>query len=164
MCMEPEMETPTQKIEDDDEDLKPTESKKIKTELEEKSVKSAGDGVAPDLNHRGFKAAVAKPEIGAASKMDTQKGGWSIKSDTSSTESSAILDVKLDPGKLPLVTNEAGDKGTFLSEGTDIFVISLFSKFPEPKNLNFDDWIDWKFESLETWKGKKAAFDWLGQQ
>ena len=39
MCMEPEMETPTQKIEDDDEDLKPTESKKIKTELEEKSVK-----------------------------------------------------------------------------------------------------------------------------
>ena len=21
-----------------------------------------------------------------------------------------------------------------------------------------------KFESLETWKGKKAAFDWLGQQ
>ena len=137
--MEPEMETPTQKIEDDDEDLKPTESKKIKTELEEKSVKSAGDGVAPDLNHRGFKAAVAKPEIGAASKMDTQKGGWSIKSDTSSTESSAILDVKLDPGKLPLVTNEAGDKGTFLSDGTDVFVISLFSKFPELKNLNFDD-------------------------
>ena len=151
--MEPEMETPTQKIEDDDEDLKPTESKKIKTELEEKSVKSAGDGVAPDLNHRGFKAAVAKPEIGAASKMDTQKGGWSIKSDTSSTESSAILDVKLDPGKLPLVTNEAGDKGTFLSDGTDVFVISLFSKFPELKNLNFDDWKFLRnWWSLKVWK------------
>ena len=47
--------------------------------------------------------------------------------------------------------------------------------FPELKNLNFDDWLSvtesyleiddvLKFESLVAWKGKKAAFDWLGQQ
>ena len=61
-------------------------------------------------------------------------------------------------------------KGTFLSKDTDVFVITdehfIF--------LNLKIWILWtencleiedflKFESLEIFKGKKAAFGWLRQ-
>ena len=62
-------------------------------------------------------------------------------------------------------------KGKFLSEDTDVFVISPNRPtfyFPELENLSLvvtencleiEDVL--KFESLEACKGKKAAFDWL---
>ena len=63
-------------------------------------------------------------------------------------------------------------KGMFLSEGTDVFVITPNKRtffFPETENLNFGDWncleIEdvLKFEYLEACKGKKAICGWLGQ-
>ena len=63
-------------------------------------------------------------------------------------------------------------KGTFLSESTDVSVITSNRRtffFPETENLNFGDWKllrnqgVLKFESLEPCNGKKAIFGWLRQ-
>ena len=56
--------------------------------------------------NRGFAAPKIEPnDSSLASK--SQKGGWSVKTESATTTESPI---NLDPGKLPLITNEAGDK------------------------------------------------------
>ena len=79
--------TPTQKIEDDEEDQ---EASKVKVEEKENLAEN-----------RGFKATKleesAKPQIPMMMIKST-------------VESSTPSDVKIDPGKLPLVQNESGDK------------------------------------------------------
>ena len=55
--------------------------------------------------------------------------------------------------------------GTFLSESTDVFIITPSRQtffFPETENcFEIEDVL--QSESLEACKGKKAAFGWLGQ-
>ena len=94
--------TPTQNIEDDDDLPKP---KKPKDEV-------ATDNSSSLQNNRGFKVH-ASDESTATSKMDGQKG-WSIKSNSGASggenADTAQVEVKVEAGKLPLISNEAGDK------------------------------------------------------
>ena len=72
---------------------------------------------------------------------------------------------KLERKKSHISTQRHPDKGTFLSEDPDVFVITsnrptIF--IPETENcLEIEDVL--LFESLKACKGKKATFGWLGQ-
>ena len=67
--------------------------------------------------------------------------------------------------KKPTLYSHLSFKGTFLSEDTDVFVITLNRRtffFPETENcLEIEDAL--KFESLEACKRKKVTFGRLGQ-
>ena len=89
--IEPENQ-PTQQIEDDD-----TEAVEVKEKENIKNVEN--------IENRGFKT-VKKEPIEAADIKPEMPTGWTMKTEATEPQ----VEVKVDPGKLPLITNDKGEK------------------------------------------------------
>ena len=92
---------------DDIEDIKPTQS--IEDD-EETNVKVTEKENTPEVNNRGFKVKKETIDAKKEADKDNMKMGWSIKKSDSKDSVPSGPEVKIDPGKLPIITNDKGDK------------------------------------------------------